>query len=203
MNNKTQLTAADIMDTAEYAAKRKDIRKAMIEMKKNRRQAVGPAIMLYFENFETMLYQVHEMVLAEKGGAEQVEDELTSYAPLVPNGNELVATMMLEYTDADIRARELAKLGGIEEYVTLTIEADNNIEKIQATWEQDVDRTSPEGKTSSIHFLHFPFTDEQIKKYNQSEAKIILALNHPNYGHMAVLSEVIKNTLGADFKQIN
>ena len=201
MSDKTQLTAADIMDMNEYAAKRKDIRQKMIAMKKNRRQAVGPAVMLYFENFETMQYQVQEMVLSEKGGEEQLNDELTAYAPLVPNGNELTATMMLEYTDADVRARELAKLGRIEEYVSISIENSDGIEKIQATWETDVERTAPDGKTSSIHFLHFPFSDEQIKKYKNSDASIVVAINHPNYGHMAIMPIDTKNALGQDFKE--
>jgi len=202
MSNKTQLTADDIMDMDQYVSNRKEIRKYMIAMKKNRRQAVGPAVMLYFENFETMRYQVQEMVLAEKGGEEQVAEELASYAPLVPNGNELIATMMLEYADAVVRARKLAKLGRIEEYVSISLEAGDGVDKIQATWEKDVERTSPDGKTSSIHFLHFPFTDEQIKKYQQSETKVVVAINHPNYGHMAIVPEETKNALGQDFKKI-
>lgn len=200
MNIKTKLTAADIMDMDAYAAKRSEIRKDMIAMKKNRRQAVGPAVMLYFENFETMQYQVQEMVLSEKGGQEQVEEELISYAPLVPNGSELTATMMLEYTDPDVRARELAKLGRIEEYVSLSIENSEGTEKIQATWEQDVERTAPDGKTSSIHFLHFTFTDEQIKKYKAKDSRIIVAIDHQNYGHMAILPQDTKNALELDFK---
>lgn len=202
MNNKTQLTAADIMNTDTYASKRSDIRKEMIAIKKNRRQAIGPAVMLYFENFTTMQYQVQEMMFAEKGGEDQLTDELTAYAPLVPNGNELVATMMIEFTDPVVRARELAKLGRIEEYVSLSIEDDKDVEKVQATWEDDVDRTTPDGKTSSIHFLHFGFTGDQIKKFKKNSSRIIVAINHPNYGHMAIMSDDTKNALASDFKPL-
>lgn len=201
MTHLNKITPADInMDLDAYSAQRPDIRKKMIEMKKDRRQAVGPAVMLYFENFETMRYQIQEMLFSEKGGLEQVEEEMAAFNPLVPNGAELVATMMLEYSDPDVRARELAQLGGIEECVTLSIEGKDGIEKIKATWEQDVDRTAPDGKTSSIHFLHFNFNDTQIKKFKEDDAAIIIAINHPHYGHMAIMPEKTRKSLAMDFK---
>lgn len=201
MTHLRKITKDDIiMDMDSYAEQRGAIRKQMIEVKKNRRQAVGPAAMLYFENFETMRYQIQEMLFAEKGGEEQLEDEMAAFNPLVPNGSELVATMMLEYADADVRATELAKLGGIEEHVSISIESGGETDKIFATWEQDVDRTSPDGKTSSIHFLHFAFTDEQIKKFKDEDTDIIVSIGHPNYGHMAIMPETTKNTLKMDFK---
>lgn len=125
-----------------------------------------------------------------------------AYAPLVPNGNELTATMMIEYSDPVVRARELAKLGGIEEHISLKIESPEGDETIQAKWEEDVERTTPDGKTSSIHFLHFPFNDEQIKKYKKDETNIVVSINHPNYGHMAIMPRDTKNALGKDFKEI-
>ena len=102
-----------------------------------------------------MLAQVQEMLYIEKGGDDQLKDELTAYNPLVPNGKELTATLMFEIDNPVLRAAFLGKVGGIEEKVYMKIDGD----LIKAVPEEDVDRTSSEGKASSVQFIHFKFND--------------------------------------------
>ena len=107
------ISAADILPPAEYAKVRVERRRRVTELKQHRRFEVGPFATFYFESFDTMLHQVHEMLFIEKGGDEQLPDELAAYNPLIPRGEELVATVMLEIDDPVHRARALANLGGV------------------------------------------------------------------------------------------
>jgi Protein of unknown function (DUF3501) len=156
---------------------------------------VGPDVTFYFENFETMLHQVHEMLVVEKGGEAQIEDELRAYNPLMPTGRELVATMMIEIDDPRRRDRVLRELGGIENAVALTVDG----ETIAAVPERDVERTTKDGKTSSVHFLKFPFTDAQVAAFRADGARVVLALSHPKYGRMAAVPESVRASLAQDF----
>jgi hypothetical protein len=113
-----KIEPSDIIATAEYAKLRADRRRQIAEVKKNRRLEVGPFATFYFESFDTMLHQVHEMLFIEKGGAEQLPDELAAYNPLIPTGSELVATVMFEIDDPLRRARVLGMLGGVEHKVS-------------------------------------------------------------------------------------
>ena len=124
MTAKHEINRDDLMSMAEYGARRRDLKTQIRAIKKNRRVQVGPFASFYFESYGTMWHQVHEMLHIEKGGDAQINDELTAYNPLVPQGAELVATVMLEIPDADQRARELAVLGGIEETMTITVDGD-------------------------------------------------------------------------------
>lgn len=189
-----KITEADILLMESYGSTRKEKRAQMVALKKNRRMSVGPNATLYFENFDTMLYQVHEMLWTEKGGAEQLKDELEAYNPLVPNGSELVATFMLEYEDPERRAVALAALGGIEE--TIALEVGGHF--LLAGWEQEVERTTEEGKTSSIHFLHFALTPEARQAFKQPGARAVIAIGHPNYAHMAVIPENVRAEIAKD-----
>jgi hypothetical protein len=186
---------SDIMPMHEYARVRDARRRAIADMKKNRRVHVGPDITFYFENRETMLHQVHEMLAVEKGGEAQIEDELRTYNPLIPRGRELVATMMIEIDDALRRDRVLRQLGGIENTATITI----GDETINAQPESDVERTTADGKTSSLHFLRFPFTDGQAAAFRDKGVRVVLALSHPYYDHMAAMAEPVRAALAADF----
>src|SRR5579863_8396212 len=121
---KRQLTTADILSPEDYARVRAEKRGAMIALKKKRRVAVGPYATFYFENYDTMWLQIQEMLRIEKGGAEQLRDELRAYAPLVPKGDELVATMMIEIEDEKRRAAALATLGGIQDTIELRFGGD-------------------------------------------------------------------------------
>jgi hypothetical protein len=190
-----EITAADIMPMAEYAKVRAERRRAIAAMKKNRRVAVGPDATFYFENRDTVWHQIHEMLFIEKGGPDQIADELGAYNPLVPKGRNLSATFMIEIEDAARRARVLAGLGGIEETVSLSFAG----ETVKAAPEQDQERTTAEGKTSSVHFLSFPFTAAQIEKFREPGTRAMLAVNHPSYGHIAILPEMTRAELARDF----
>ena len=195
MTNRHELTVADIMPMAEYGKVRVETRRRISAQKRNRRVQVGPHVTFYFENFETMWLQVHEMVYIEKGGPQQVPEELAAYNPLIPKGSELTATFMIEIDDPKFRANVLSRLGGIEDTAFITIGG----EKISAIAEADQDRTTSEGKASSVQFVHFPFTPAQIAAFRQPGAQVILGLSHTNYNHMAVLPEEVRAALAADF----
>lgn len=188
------ITRDDIWDMDAYAAVRKERRKATTELKKNRRVHIGPDATAYFESFDTMWHQIHEMLFIEKGGEAQIDDELSAYATLVPNGRELVTTLMFEIDDPLRRAKFLDGLGGVEETVTLQFGGDT----IKAEPETDIDRTTADGKASSIQFLHFPFTDAQAAAFKQPGVEAILAIGHEKYGHMAKLPEATREALAAD-----
>ena len=189
------LKRADIMDMDAYAKERKERRRAITEMKKNRRLAIGPDATCYFESYATMWHQIHEMLFIEKGGEAQIEDELSAYAPLVPNGRELVVTLMFEIDDPERRAALLNGLGGVEE--TLSIEIAGDI--IKGVAEDDIDRTNADGKASAIQFLHFPFTDAQAANFKNADNRIVIAIGHKKYGHMAVMPETMRQALAEDF----
>ena len=195
MTSRHELTRADILSWAEYAKDRAEHRKRITALKRHRRVEVGPYVTFYFENFDTMWLQVQEMLHIEKGGEAQIADELAAYNPLIPKGNELVATFMIEIDDALRRARVLAQLGGVEE--TACIEVGG--ERVAGKAEQDQDRTTAEGKASSVQFVHFPFTKAQIAAFREPNTRVILGLSHPNYSHMAVLSEATRASLAEDF----
>ena len=185
----------DIMPLDVYTQQRKGLRKKIVEFKKHRRIPVGPYATFYFESFETMLAQVQEMLYIEKGGDEQLKDELTAYNPLVPNGKELTATLMFEIDNPISRAAFLGKVGGIEEKVYLKVDNDS----IKAVPEQDVDRTSAEGKASSVQFIHFKFSDEQIKNFKSNNSKVEIGIDHGEYSHSTKLNDVTIKSLSADF----
>ena len=192
---KTVISRSDILPPHEYAAKRAELRKAMVARKRRRRVEVGPVATFYFECYETMLQQVQEMLHIEKGGEAQIEDELRAYNPLIPQGAELTATVMFEIDDPLRRARFLARLGGVENTAFFKLDG----EVVKGLPEADQERTNEEGKASSVHFLHFPFTPEQIKLFRQKDRSVIIGFSHPEYSHMAVLSEEIRAELAGDF----
>ena len=192
---KREIQKEDIMPLDVYIEKRRELRKSIVDYKKNRRVALGPYATFYFESYETMLAQVQEMLYIEKGGDEQLQDELTAYNPLIPNGKELTATLMFEIDNPISRAAFLGKVGGIEETVFMKI----NGEKIKAFPEEDVDRTSTEGKASSVQFIHFNFTDDQIEKFKSNNSEIELGIDHKEYSHSTKLSKENIASLSTDF----
>lgn len=190
-----RITRKDILAPAEYAARRAQLRKDIIPVKRNRRVEVGPFATFHFENYETMWLQVHEMLHIEKGGEAQIDGELEAYNPLIPGGNELIATLMLEIEDAARRDATLKMLGGIEEAVFLDLDG----ARILAEPTEYEDRTTPDGKTSSVHWLRFAFTPERIAKFRSGEGRVVLEIAHRNYGHMAVLRPEVRAELAKDF----
>ncbi len=192
---KREIQKSDIMPLDAYIKDRKELRKNIVNFKKNRRVALGPYATFYFESYETMLAQVQEMLYIEKGGDEQLHDELIAYNPLIPNGKELTATLMFEIDNPISRAAFLGKVGGIEQMVFMKL----NGEIIKAVPEEDVDRTSADGKASSVQFVHFNFTDEQIQKFKSNNVEIEIGMDHKEYSHTTKLSKENIDSLSADF----
>ncbi|HTV33893.1 MAG TPA: DUF3501 family protein [Methylocella sp.] len=195
MPQKHFLTPSDILPPDDYGNIRKECRKNIMERKRYRRAAVGPYVTFYFENYETMWAQVHEMVYIERGGPSQVEEELEAYNPLIPKGQELVATFMIEIDDPDRRKQVLAELGGIEDTSFLSVGG----ERIAGVAEADQERTRADGKASSVHFVHFHFTPAQIADFRRPGAAVMVGFTHKAYGHMALLPELVRAELADDF----
>lgn len=195
MTVKTEITRDDIMDMAEYGATRKERRREMIAKKKQRRVAIGPDAQAHFEDYDSMWLQIHEMLYIEKGGDEQLVEELAAYNPLIPNGRELVCTVLFEIDDPDRRATVLGGLGGIEETMFLRV----GDEEIMGQSEEDVDRTSAAGKASAVQFVHFPFTDAQVENFRRPGVEVIVGFKHPAYGHMVRITEETRQALERDF----
>jgi hypothetical protein len=189
-----RITKADIVPDTVYAAQRKARRAALLPAKRLRRVALGPYCTLIFESFETMLFQVQEMLLTEKGGDEQLPDELAAYNPLVPQGNELVATVLFEIDDADRRARILGELGGVEDHFFLEV----GDERAPGLAEGDIERTREDGKTSSVHFLHFRLAPEQAVRFGDLAVPVRVGCDHPRYAHLAILSADTRAELAKD-----
>ena len=192
---KHEITRADILPISVYEKERKDRRKRMAELKARRRIEVGPFATFYFESYDTMLHQVHEMLAIEKGGDEQVQSELDAYNPLIPRGRDLVATLMFEIEDPARRARELARMGGVELQIYMVVGGN----RVHAQQIGDDERTRADGKTSSVHFLRFEFPPEAVAAFKKPGAEIVLEFTHPNYGHMARVPEPVRAALAADF----
>ena len=192
---KREIQKNDIMPLDIYTKQRKGLRKNILEFKKNRRVSLGPYATFYFESYETMLAQVQEMLYIEKGGDEQLKDELSAYNPLIPDGKELIATLMFEIDNPVSRAAFLSKVGGIENNVFLMIDG----EKVKAVPEEDVDRTSSEGKASSVQFIHFKLNESQIKKFKLCSHNIEIGIDHKEYFHTTKLSNITMKSLSADF----
>ena len=174
---------------------RADRRRQISEIKKNRRLEVGPFATFYFESYETMLHQVQEMLFIEKGGPAQIPDELAAYNPLIPQGSELVATVMFEIDDPIRRARVLATLGGVEDKAFLRVGDDT----IRGVSEEDQERTREDGKASSVQFMRFPFTPAAIAAFRSGSGDVVVGFDHPNYGHMALMPAAVREALARDF----
>lgn len=193
-SSKRSLDRGDLTMPEAYAAVRKQKRAELLAIKKPRRIEIGPVATAYFECFETMVHQINEMLYIEKGGEEQIEDELGAYAAMVPNGRELVVTVMFEIDDPVRRHAFLAKLGGIEETMFLRF----GEHEIVGKPEEDVDRTTADGKASSVQFIHFPFTDDQAAALKRDGTQLVIGFTHPQYGHMVSVGEETRASLAAD-----
>jgi hypothetical protein len=193
--NPRKIDASAILPLDEYGKERADRRKRIAELKKDRRLEVGPFATFYFESYDTMLHQVHEMLFIEKGSAEQLPDELAAYNPLIPQGHELVATVMFEIDDPLRRARVLASLGGVEHKAFIRVGA----ETIRGVPEDDQERSREDGKASSVQFIRFPFPASAIAAFKAGRDDVVVGFDHPGYGHMAVMPASVRRALSADF----
>ena len=190
-----QITPADLIPDAAYAEQRRERRQALLPVKRLRRVALGPVCTFIFENYDTMLFQVQEMLLTERGGADQVPDELAAYNPLIPQGSELVATVMFEIVDEVRREQTLARLGGVEDTFFIQVGA----ERAMGVPEGDVERTREDGKTSSVHFLRFAFTPDQVARFRDPATQILVGCGHEAYSHLAGLTPATRAELVKDF----
>ena len=192
---KRAIARADILEPEQYAKDRRELKRKVTELKRNRRVEVGPFATFYFENYETMWHQVHEMLHIERGGEAQITDELAAYNPLIPQGDELIATVMFEIENADRRAAALAQLGGVENNIYLSVGG----ERVSGVPDPTRENTSPDGKASAVQFLRFPFTAAQKAKFRASGAQVLCGIDHPGYGHIAVMPEAVRAALAEDF----
>ncbi|ATE63344.1 DUF3501 family protein [Rhizorhabdus dicambivorans] len=193
--SKRRIEPNDILPARDYAAHRKDYRAARMANKPKRTLHVGPYATILFESYDSMWLQVQEMLYIEKGGDEQLADELAAYNPMIPDGTELTATMMLEIEDAGQRARVLATLGRIEDHVAIRIGPD----RIAARPVGEEERTNASGKTSAVHFFRFPFSPSQIAAFREPGTPILFEIDHPNYGHIAIVGDAMRAELLKDF----
>jgi hypothetical protein len=189
-----KVTPEDIIPDVEFAAQRKARRAELLPIKQLRRVMLGPYCTFYFESYETMLFQIQEMLLIEKGGAAQLADELEAYNPLIPNGSELTCTVMFEIEDPVRRDLILRRLGDVEDHFFLRIGA----ERIAGVQEGDIERTREDGKTSSVHFLHFPMSQAQKTAFRDPAVEALIGCDHELYAHMAVLGPAVRAELAKD-----
>ncbi|HSV04458.1 MAG TPA: DUF3501 family protein [Phenylobacterium sp.] len=190
-----EITPNDLLTDAEFAKVRRERRTALLPIKRLRRIDLGPICTVHFECYETMLFQIQEMLLIEKGGDEQVPDELAAYNPLIPNGSELVATIMFEIDDPVRRAATLARLGGVEDCFFLQVGED----RIRGRPEGDVERTRDDGKASSVHFVRFPLQPEHVARFRDPATTILVGCDHEHYSHLAGISPATRAELSRDF----
>lgn len=179
-----------------YARQRKEFRARVIAHKKNRTLHLGAHVTLIFEDELTIRYQIQEMLRIEKTFEETgIQDELDAYTPLVPDGSNLKATMMIEYDDAVVRKRELAKLKGIEDAVYVQVDGHP---KVYAIADEDLERENDE-KTSSVHFLRFEFSPAMIASF-KGGAAVAVGIDHVNYAaRVDEVAPAVQTALAADF----
>ena len=192
---KRRIEASDLMSMETYGKERKTRRTEISALKRNRRVEVGQFATFYFESYETMWMQIHEMLYIERGGPEQVPGELAAYNPLIPQGRELIATLMFEIEDPVARARALTRLGHAED--TIELDIGGRVVKGESA-DQGTDRTTEEGKTSSVHFIRFRLDDEAVHRFKTAGTRVVLGFTHPNYSHMAVVPDIVRAALAED-----
>ena len=192
-----KLTRDQLMPLEQYAKQRNDFRARVMAHKKNRQVQIGPHATLYFEDRLTMHYQVQEMLRAERIFEEAgIEDELSAYNPMIPDGRNWKATFMLEYGDEQERRVALGQLIGVEHKVWAQI---TGFAKVRPIADEDLERTTDE-KTSSVHFLRFELTADMVKAVKGGVA-IGMGIDHPAYSHaLNPVPEATRAALAADLE---
>jgi len=190
-----KLTRNDLYSLEQYSEKRAEFRARVLEHKKPRRVDIGPNFTLYFEDRLTIQYQVQEMLRIEKiFEADGIEEELGAYNPLIPDGNNLKCTAMLEFGDVALRKKRLAELVGMEHTVWARVDGHD---KVFAISNEDLERSTDE-KTSAVHFMRFEFSREMIQEL-LGGADLEFGCDHENYRHSVKVSEETLQALAADF----
>ena len=186
---------SDILSRDEYKSMRKNLREKMVLRKKFRRVDIGPYVTMYFENKDTIIHQINEMVYIENGGDEQINDEISAYESLIPDGQELIATVMIEIDSPIKRAEFLAKMGGFEEQISIKV----GDQLIKGRAELDGDRTTADGKASSVQFVHFEFNENAVEIINNHMDNVTISIDHENYKHSSILNIDTVKELVKDF----
>ena len=190
-----KLEPKDLLSLEEYDSQRDSIKKELISHKKNRTINIGDNIVLIFEDYMTIKYQVQEMLRIEKiFNKKEIQEEIDAYNPLIPDGTNLKATMLIMFPDVEVRREMLFKLHDIENNIWLS----SGGKKIIAYADEDLDRSTDE-KTSAVHFLRFQLEQEDIADFiSSSEVKI--GVDHPEYNKEIVLDSFAKKSLQGDLK---
>jgi len=190
-----KLRREDLYSLEDYAAIRDEYRKKIMAHKENRRLELGENILLSFEDREIMQYQVQEMLKAEKiFEADGIEEELAAYNPLIPDGTNWKATMLIQYTDVDERQKQLAKLIGIEDKIWMQVEG---FDKVYAIADEDLERDNAE-KTSAVHFMRYELDSEMIEAVKNGAA-ISAGVDHENYqASLSPLPANVRDSLASD-----
>ena len=189
-----KLTHADLWKLEDYARERTAFRTKVIAHKKTRTVHLGPHVTLIFEDRTTVQYQVQEMLRIERiFEPKAIDEELGAYNPLIPDGANLKATMLIEYDDVDERKRELEKLRGIEDIVELVV---GTQAPVHAIADEDLDRSN-ETKTSAVHFLRFELPPALVAAL-RAGAPLVFAVAHPHYGARVTVGSPVREALLAD-----
>ena len=190
-----KLKPEDLLSLEEYDSERESIKKELISHKKNRTINIGDNIVLIFEDFMTIKYQVQEMLRIEKiFNKKEIQEEIDAYNPLIPDGTNLKATMLIMFPDVEVRREMLFKLHDIENKIWLSC----GDKKIIAYADEDLDRSTDE-KTSAVHFLRFQLEQDDIADFISS-SEVRIGVDHPEYNKETVLDENVKKSLQADLE---
>ena len=191
----TLIQKSDLLNIIDYEKQRDTYRSELIDYKKNRRFKLGPNILITFENSKTMKFQIQEMMRAERMVHDsQIEEELNVYNPLIPGGDELSATLFIEITDPEKIRPVLDSFIGLTEGVNVFFEIDG--EKVVAEFEEGREK---EDNISSVHYIRFPFTEEQKNNFVNDSSSISIRIDYGEYSHSIVLDDNMKNSLADDF----
>lgn len=189
------LTRQDLFSLEEYAEKRSAIRSDTIQIKKLREVNLGEHVRMLFENKKTVQFQIQEMLRIEKiFEADGIQEELDVYNSLVPEGSNLKATMMIEYTNVEERTVALSKLIGVERSIYFQV---GNHDKVFAICNEDMDRET-EVKTSAVHFMRFEFDQDMVKEFS-SGVPVKVGVSHPHYDYEIILNSESQDALSQDF----
>ena len=191
-----KLNKSDLFSLEEYSINRDSFRKKVLEEKRHRKVYIGEHVALLFENKNTIQYQIQEMLRIEKiFDADGIQEELDAYNPLIPDGTNLKAVMLIEYPNVEERKEKLKILKGIEKKIWIKVGSHN---KVFAIADEDLERED-ETKTSAVHYLRYEFSASMINDW-KNDSSIVMGIDHENYqSSETIISSDISSSLSGDF----